>query len=110
MRADWTVAKSQVQHGGKLSDFQVPVFLNGDGDRSHNVGSPLLLFCVGVALIKGQFSLFHSLDDLVYLADQKGIVPICSVNQWFDVFSAFPGLGKRGDEIPGFHHSANRRG
>ncbi len=49
-------------------------------------------FCVGVALIEGQFHVFHGLYDSNYLANRKGIVLIHSVNQCFDVFFGFPTL------------------
>jgi hypothetical protein len=52
--------KSQVQHGGQLSNSQLPVFLHGGGESSHNVIGPLGFYRDGVALIRGRFPLLHS--------------------------------------------------
>jgi hypothetical protein len=69
----------------------------------------LVFFRVGVVLIEGQFSFLHGLYDLIDLANQKGIIPISSIDQRFVLFSGFPGPGKRGDKIMDFCHGANWR-
>ncbi len=55
-------------HGIKLLNRNPPVFLNGGGDRSQNIASPLRLLGAGVALVSGVFALLNSFDDTVYLA------------------------------------------
>jgi hypothetical protein len=50
----------------------------------------------------GRFPFFHSLYDSIDLANPKGYCPICIIDLWFGVFSGFPGLGERNDEITDF--------
>jgi hypothetical protein len=59
----------------------------------------LLVFCWGGT---GQILIspsFMTLNDPIYLADRKGIISICSINQWFDVSVAFASPGKCKDKI-----------
>ncbi len=78
--------KSQVQHEGKLLNSLAPVFL-----FSSMAAWSLDFFCIRASLLGGRFPLFHCFCDLIDLANHKGIVPICGINQLFYFFSGFPG-------------------
>jgi hypothetical protein len=47
---------------------QMPVFLHGSSNSGHNMVSQHVS-CVGVALIEGQFPLFHGLSDSIAMAN-----------------------------------------
>ncbi len=90
---DWNVAKVRSNMEAS-SQTVITVFLHSN--CSHIIGL-LGFFGVGVVLIRGQFPLFQGLYDSIDLANLKGIVPIHSIDEWFDLVSGFLSPGECGD-------------
>jgi hypothetical protein len=100
VRADWTVAKVRSNMEASSRTVRRQFFSTAVVAAATTSSVHLFFFCVRVALIRGRFLLLHSFYDTVYLAFRQGLVPVGSVDQWFDFFSAFPALARAATKSP----------
>jgi hypothetical protein len=97
--------------GSSLSlDANPAVFFNGGGDRGDESRCPHGFFAVEVPLILRCFSLFNFADDGINCRFLKGLIPVLSLNGFFNFQIAFTGSGEVGDEVPYARHSTGWEG
>jgi hypothetical protein len=77
-------------------------FLDGSGDSNHDVSGPISHFCC--------FLIFYRFDDSNYQIDWQGLVPICTVDQYFCSLLTFCNPGECSTDIARLCLSDNWQG